>query len=253
MTEGVLYGVGVGPGDPDLITVKAMKLLQRVPVVAWPAPLEGESLARRIAAPHLPEGAIEIPIRMPMVEARFPAEQVYDAAAEQISEHLTAGRDVAVLCEGDPFFYGSFMYLFARMTERHRVEVIPGVSSLTASAAMTGAPLASRNDVLTVLPAPLPEEDLSRRLKAADAVAFIKVGRHFDKVLRLLDAEGMADSALYIQHATMEKQMILPLRDAPAAAVPYFSMILAHRRGDAWRKPEDGTRTPLTAVAGGRS
>ena len=239
MSKGTLYGVGVGPGDPDLITVKAMKLLQRVPVVAWPAPLEGDSLARTIAAPHLPGNAVEIPIRMPMVEARFPAEQVYDAAAEQIAEHLSAGRDVAVLCEGDPFFYGSFMYLYARMSAAHRIEVIPGVSSLMASAAMTGAPLASRNDVLTILPAPLPEEDLMARLKAADAAAFIKVGRHFDKVLRLLDAEGMADDALYIQHATMEKQMILPLRDAPSGGVPYFSMILAHRRGDAWRKPEE--------------
>lgn len=239
MTQGTLYGVGVGPGDPDLITVKAMKLLQRVPVVAWPAPSEGESLARKIAAPHLPDGAVEIPMRMPMVESRFPAEQVYDAAAEQIAGHLAAGRDVAVLCEGDPFFYGSFMYLFARMTDAHRVEVIPGVSSLTASAAMTGAPLASRNDVLTVLPAPLPEEDLAMRLKTADAAAFIKVGRHFEKISRLLEAEGMADNALYIQHATMEKQKILPLRQAGGESVPYFSMILAHRRGDAWRKPED--------------
>ncbi len=236
---GTVYGIGVGPGDPDLITLKAYRILQSAPVVAWPAPMEGESLARRIAAPHLPEGLTEVPIRMPMVEARFPAERVYDAAAEEISGHVQAGRDVAVLCEGDPFFYGSFMYLFARLVDRHRVEVVPGVSSLMASAAMTGAPLASRNDSLAVLPGPLPEEDIAARLDGMDAVVFIKVGRHFEKIRRLLEDAGMAEDALYIQHATMDRQHIQPLRDADETAVPYFSMILAHRRGEAWRKPGD--------------
>ena len=235
---GTVYGIGVGPGDPDLITLKAYRILQHVPVVAWPAPMEGESLARRIAAPHLPDGLTEIPIRMPMVEARFPAEQVYDAAALEISRHLEEGRDVAVLCEGDPFFYGSFMYLFARLVDSHRVEVVPGVSSLMASAAMTGAPLASRNDSLAVLPGPLPEEDIAARLAGTDAAVFIKVGRHFQKIRRVLEEAGMAEDALYIQHATMDQQQIQPLRDADGAAVPYFSMILAHRRGEAWRKPD---------------
>ena len=238
--QGTVYGVGVGPGDPDLITVKAYRILQRVPVLAWPAPTEGESLARRIAAPHLPDGLIEIPIRMPMVEARFPAEQVYDAAAVEISAHVEAGRDVAVLCEGDPFFYGSFMYLFARLVEKHRVEVIPGVSSLMASAAATGAPLASRNDSLAVLPAPLAEEVIRERVRGSEAAAFIKVGRHLAKIRRVLEAEGMAEDAVYIQHATMEKQTVKPLLEVTEEDVPYFSMVLAHRRGDAWRKPEPG-------------
>lgn len=237
---GTVYGIGVGPGDPDLITLKAYKILQSVPVVAWPAPMEGDSLARSIASPHLPDDLIEIPIRMPMVEARFPAERVYDSAADEIAGHVSEGRDVAVLCEGDPFFYGSFMYLFARLVDECRVEVVPGVSSLMASAAMTGAPLASRNDSLTVLPAPLPEADIAARLTGTDAAVFIKVGRHFAKIRRALVAEGMADSAFYIQHATMEKQQIMPLADAPDDDVPYFSMILAHRRGDAWRKADDG-------------
>jgi len=236
---GTVYGIGVGPGDPDLITLKAYRILQKVPVVAWPAPLEGESLARRIAAPHLPDGLTEIPIRMPMVEARFPAEQIYDEAAVEISRHVQEGRDVAVLCEGDPFFYGSFMYLFARLVDTHRVEVVPGVSSLMASAAMTGAPLASRNDSLAVLPGPLPEEDIVARLKGTDAAVFIKVGRHFQKIRRVLEEAGMADDALYIQHATMDQQQVLPLQEADGDAVPYFSMILAHRRGEAWRKPAD--------------
>ena len=234
--RGVLYGLGVGPGDPELLTLKAVRLIQAAPVLAYPAPLEGESMARRIAAPHIPAGKIEIPIRMPMVQARFPAQEVYDRAAEEIGGHLAAGRDVAVLCEGDPFFYGSFMYLFGRLADegRARVEVVPGVSALTATAASAGAPLAARNDVLTVLPGPLAETDLTHRLQAAEAVAIIKVGRHLAKVKRALAAAGLAEGARYISHATLPEQRVSPLAEVSEDSAPYFSMILAHRRGEAW-------------------
>lgn len=232
---GTLYGVGVGPGDPELITLKALRVLKEAPVLAWPAPLEGDSMARSIAAPHLDGSHIEIPIRMPMEVARFPAQSVYEAAASEISEHLTQGRDVAVLCEGDPFFYGSFMYLFARLSERHPVEVVPGVSSLTATAAATGAPLAARNDVLSVIPAPLEETELSARLEGVDAAAIIKVGRHLPKLRRVLAAAGLTDAARYIGHATMgERQTVCPLAEYPNEKAPYFSMILVRRRRDAW-------------------
>ncbi len=231
---GTLYGLGIGPGDPELITLKALRLLKAAPVLAYPAPETGESLARRIIAPHLDGERIEVAIRMPLVEARFPAQQVYDRAAEELGEHLTAGRDVAVLCDGDPFFYGSFMYLFGRMARRFTVEVVPGVSSLTACAAVLGAPLAARNDVLTVVPAPLDEAALKARLAGVDAAAVIKLGRHFSKVRRVLDELGLAAHARYVEHATMESQRILPLDAVTGADVPYFSMILVHRRGEAW-------------------
>ena len=232
---GTLYGVGVGPGDPELITLKAHGILQSVPVIAWPAPLEGDSMARAIAAPHLPGGQTEIPIRMPLVSERFPAEAVYDRAAEEIGEHLTAGRDVAVLCEGDPFVYGSFMYIFARLAERFPTRVVPGVSSLTAGAAALGMPLASRNDVLLVIPAPLPEDELERRLADTDAAVIIKIGRHLDKLHRVLDRLGLAETARYIEYATMVNQTILPFAEAARGKAPYFSLVLVHRRGEAWR------------------
>jgi len=232
--SGTLYGLGIGPGDPDLLTLKAHRLLQSVPVIAYPAPERGDSLARRIVAPHLPEGRTEIAIRMPLVEARFPAQEVYDRAVAELGVQLEAGRDVAVLCEGDPFFYGSFMYLFGRMAERFTVEVVPGVSSLTACAAVLGAPLAARNDVLVVLPGPLDAETLRARLAQAEAAAIIKLGRHFPKVRSVLEELGLAESARYVEHATMTEQRILPLAEVDAAAVPYFSMILVHRRGEAW-------------------
>jgi len=232
---GRLYGIGVGPGDPDLITLKAWRLLTSAPVIAYPAPEQGDSLARRIVAPHIDGSQIEIVIRMPITAERFPAQEVYDRAAEELATHLDAGRDVVVLCEGDPFLYGSFMYLFGRMLERFPVEVVPGVSSLNACAAVLGAPLVARNDVLTLIPAPLPEDDLERRLGQTDAAAILKIGRHFPKVRRVLDRLGLLDRSRYVEHATMADQAVLPLADVAADRVPYFSMILVHRRGEAWR------------------
>lgn len=231
---GTLYGLGIGPGDPELITLKALRLLQAAPVVAYPGPAEGESLARSIVAGYLRPDQTELPIRMPLLVDRFPAQQVYDRAAEEIAAHLAGGRDVAVICEGDPFFYGSFMYLFGRMVERFPVEVVPGVSSLTACAAALGAPLASRNDVLTVVPAPLEASVLRARLEGVDAAAIVKVGRHLDKVRRVLQQLGVADRARYVERATMDTQRILKLNEVAGDAAPYFSMILVHRRSEAW-------------------
>ena len=232
---GTLYGLGIGPGDPELITVKALRILQTVPVIAYPAPEHGDSLARAIVASLIPPGRTEVVIRTPMLVARFPAEEVYDRAAATLGDHLSAGREVAVLCEGDPFFYGSFMYLYARMADRFPVEVVPGVSSLTACAAVLGQPLAARNDVLTVVPAPLDADQLKRRLAESDAAAIVKVGRHFAKVRQVLAELGIIERARYVAHATMADQCIAPLDSVDPAAVPYFSMILVHKRGAAWR------------------
>jgi len=232
--SGTAYGIGVGPGDPELMTLKGARLLAVCPVIAYPAPEAGDSLARRIAAPHMPTDATEIIIRTPMSADRFPAEEVYDRAAGEIGKHLAAGRDVGVLCEGDPFFYGSFMYLFARLAEQWPVEVVPGVSSLMACAATLGAPLAARNDVLTVLPAPLDDATLGDRLAACDAAAIIKVGRHFGRVRALLSDLGLTDRARYIERATMSDQRVVALDEVDAKNVPYFSMVLVHTRGAAW-------------------
>ena len=235
MTSGIVWGLGVGPGDPELITVKALRLLQAAPVVAYPAPLGGESFARGIVRQWLNRGQQEIVIEVPMEVAPEPAQSAYDQAAARIAAALDGGQDVAVLCQGDPFFYGSFMYLFGRLAQRYPVEIVPGVSSLTASAAALQAPLAARNDVLAVLPAPLAEAELTRRLEDLDAAAIIKLGRHFAKVRRVLDRLGLADRARYIERATLANQRLLPLDAVDPAAVPYFSMILVHKRGEAWR------------------
>jgi len=232
---GTLYGLGVGPGDPELITLKALRILQAVPVIAWPAPPEGESLARAIAAPHIAHDPIEIPIRMPLTPTRFPDRSVYDAAAVEIGAHLAEGRDVAALCEGDPFFYGSFMYLYERIADDYPVVTVPGISSLMATAAVSKGPLAARNDVLSVVPAPLPADALRRAIDGADCVAVIKLGRHFGKVRAVLADMGLTGHARYVAHATMPDQSACPLGEVAGDTVPYFSMILVHKRGAAWR------------------
>jgi precorrin-2/cobalt-factor-2 C20-methyltransferase len=210
--SGTLYGVGIGPGDPELVTLKALRILKSVPVLAWPAPEEGPSLAREIVAEHLPGNA-----------------------AIEISEALDAGEDVAVICEGDPFFYGSFMYLYGRLAGDYPVEVIPGVSSLTACAAALGTPLSAKNDVLTVIPGPLDSDTMKQRLTDADAVAIIKVGRHFDRIRNVIDALGLTANARYIERATMGEQRIVPIGEVGDGNAPYFSMILVHKRDEVWK------------------
>ncbi|WP_339631689.1 precorrin-2 C(20)-methyltransferase [uncultured Sneathiella sp.] len=232
---GTLYGLGIGPGDPDLITVKALKRLQATTVLAYPVLEDGDSLARAIIAPHLTTPKTEIAIRIPMTIERAPAQAAYDVAAEELCAHLDAGQDVVVLCEGDPFFYGSFMYLFGRIAEKFPVEVIPGVSSLTACATALQSPLSARNDILTVLPAPLPSDILTARLQETDSAAIMKIGRHFDRVRKLIFDLGLEKSARYIERATMENEKIMALEDVPKDAAPYFSMILIHKRGQAWK------------------
>ncbi|MBC8241397.1 MAG: precorrin-2 C(20)-methyltransferase [Alphaproteobacteria bacterium] len=227
--NGTLYGLGVGPGDPDLITLKAYGVLQRVPVIAYPAPDEGDSLARAIAAPHLPGNQVEIVIRTPMVPGEFPAHDVYDKYAIEIAAHLDAGRDVAVLCEGDPFLYGSFMYIFTRLADAHRIQVIPGVSSIVACAAAAGAPLVSRNQVLTVVPATLDADDLERRIAGSAATAVMKLGRHISKVRDVLTRLGRVGDAWYVEHASMASERVLPLADFTDDHAPYFSMILVRQ------------------------
>jgi precorrin-2/cobalt-factor-2 C20-methyltransferase len=233
--SGRLFGLGVGPGDPELITLQALSRLRAAPVVAYPAPEDGASFARAIVARWLTPAQTEIVIRVPMAAERFPAQAVYDRAAEVIGEHLDAGRDVAVLCQGDPFFYGSFMYLFGRLVGRFPVEIVPGVSSLGACAAAAQWPLAARSDVLAIVPASLPEADLAGRLAATDAAAIIKVGRHLAKVRAVLERLGLANHARYVEHASLVDERILAVPAADGVDAPYFSMILVHRRGEAWR------------------
>jgi len=226
MTElGRLYGLGIGPGDPELLTLKAHRILTTVPVIAYPTMENGKVLARAIVAGFIHPDQIEIPMPLPFSVERS-SQPYYDVAAEKIAEHLTAGRDVAVLCEGEPMLYGSFMYLFQRLAGRFPTEVVPGISSTMASAAMLGAPITFRNDVLSIMPATLDAATLRDRLAVVDAAVIIKLGRHFAKVRTILDELGLLDRALYIERATQPTQRIVAISEVDPAEVPYWSLIL---------------------------
>ncbi|HCL63882.1 MAG TPA: precorrin-2 C(20)-methyltransferase [Rhizobium sp.] len=231
---GKLYGLGLGPGDPELITLKAHRILTSAPVIAYPAPDTGPSFARQIAAPYLKFHQVEVPIVVPMRIERFPAQEIYDEAAQTLSHHLDAGLEVAVLCEGDPFFYGSFMYLFERLSGRYETEIVPGVSSMMAAAAALGRPLAARNDVLSVIPGPLDDVTMRSRIEQADAVAIIKVGLHFNRIRALLEKMDLVGSAGYLERVSLAEQRVLPLSEVTEDAAPYFSMILIYKGGEGW-------------------
>lgn len=238
---GRLLGLGVGPGDPELITVKALRLLRAAPVVAYLVAKGKKGNAFTIIEEHLRPEQTLLPLVFPVTTEKLPAPrsyeheiaEFYDAAARQVAAHLDADRDVAVICEGDPFFYGSFMYLYDRLAARYETDVIPGVCSIVACASVLGAPLVYRNQSLSVLSGVLPEAELETRLAQADAAAIMKLGQNFTKVRNVIARLGLADRALYIERATMANERTLPLAEIDASTVPYFAMILVP--GQKWQ------------------
>jgi len=227
-----IWGLGIGPGDPDLITLKALKILQEVDVIAYPSLDGGESLVKSIAKPHLPPNQEEIIISIPMLSNKYPAQSIYDSAVIEISAAVHAGKSVAILCEGDPFFYGSFMYLFARLSENHQIKVVPGVTSIAACSSALALPLAARNDVISIIPGPLDEKAIEERLLRTNIAVIIKVGCHLGKIKRILEKIGVVDNAHYIERATMDNERIRLLSDMHDDTAPYFSIIIVQLSGD---------------------
>jgi len=231
---GTLHLVGVGPGDPELLTLKAVRVLRSVHVVAYPSTGDGAAFARDIAKSYILPGAELLPVTIPMTVDRGPAQAAYDDATDVILAHLALGRDAAWLCEGDPLFYGSAMYLLARVAGQVNVNIVPGITSLTAAAAAAARPIAARNEILKVLPAPLPDDVLRPELLATPAAAIIKVGRHFDRIRDLLRETGHAQNAVVVEHVTTVRQRITPLEGFGYGERPYFSTILCYRGNEAW-------------------
>ncbi|MET3803790.1 precorrin-2 C20-methyltransferase/precorrin-3B C17-methyltransferase [Nakamurella sp. UYEF19] len=228
---GLLYGVGLGPGDPELMTLKASRLIGAADVVAYHSGTHGRSIARSIAQELLPAGVLEEPLVYPVttVRSEHPGgyqgamTDFYDESAERLAVHLRAGRTVVVLCEGDPFFYGSYMYLHDRLSGSFVTEVVPGVTSVSAA---VGRPLVRHDDVLTILPGTLPAPELARRLADTQGAAIMKLGRTFPAVRAALAQAGRLEDAWYVERASTSAQTMVPVTDVDPSAVPYFSIIL---------------------------
>ena len=231
---GKLIGVGVGPGDPELITLKAMRALGEAHMIAFFAKAGNESHSRAIAGPHLRAGVTELPLLYPVTTElpkctnryRDIIRDFYDSAAATIAAHLEGGSTVAVLCEGDPLFYGSYMHLHARLAPRFPTEVIAGVTGMSGCWSAAGMPIAQGDDVLTVLPATLPEDELARRLADADAAVVMKVGRHLPKLRRALKCSGRLERAIYVERGTMADAKMIPLTAKTDDEAAYFAVVL---------------------------
>ena len=238
--SGRIYGVGLGPGDPDLMSVKAHRILSQARHVAFFRKAGRPGQARRLAGELVPRGAAEYPMEYPITTEIPVGDPRYNEALSAFyadcSKKLMAltktGEDVVVLCEGDPFFYGSFMHLHRRLAEVVSVEVVPAITGMSAAWTATGQPITWGDDVLSVVMGTLPEDILVRHMASADAVVVMKIGRHFAKVCRALKTAGLFQSAWLVERASMPEERVTPLAEAdPDQVVPYFSIIVVHGQG----------------------
>ncbi|GFG68427.1 precorrin-3B C(17)-methyltransferase [Mycolicibacter senuensis] len=259
--SGTFYGVGLGPGDPELITRKAARIIADADVVAYHAGVNKNSYARTIAADLIRNGVIEEELRYPVTTGvtdhpggyAGALADFYEASASRLAAHLSAGRTVALLTEGDPLFYGSFMYMHDRLSTRFDTEIIPGVPAFSAATAAIGMPLVRQTDVLTVLPGTLPEHELAMRLADTDGAIIMKLGRTFPAVHRALVAAGRLEHAYYVERASHPQQRWLPVTAmAETDDVPYLSLIVVDgdsRNGQRSRKPEDRAAAKVEPVS----
>ena len=236
--SGRLYGIGLGPGDPELMTLKAVRLLRTAPVVAYFCKKDLRGHARTIVDAHLRADCEEVRLAYP-VTTEIPVHDesyaaclapFYEEAAARLATHLDAGRDVALICEGDPLFYGSFMHLFVRLRARFAVTIVPGVSGMSGCWSAAGLPMSWGDDVLTVLPGTLPLDALRDRLAASDASVVMKIGSNLAKVRTAVEAVGRLDEAVYVERGTMGGERVLPLATVDWEA-PYFSVVLVPGHG----------------------
>lgn len=238
---GHLYGIGVGPGDPELLTLKAVRLLASCPVVAYFCKRGGGGRARSNCEAHLTSAHIELPLTYPVTtelphqsdEYQRRIEAFFDSAAAAVAAQLDAGRDVALLNEGDAFFYGSFMHVFLRLQDRYDITVVPGVNSIMACGALLPRPLVMRDDVLTVIPGTLDNAALQATLSGSNkATAIMKVGSNLSRIRKLVAELGMAERAWYVEKASLPEQRVLPLAAVDFERAPYFSMVLIPGPGE---------------------
>ncbi|WP_395543575.1 precorrin-2 C(20)-methyltransferase [Neotabrizicola sp. sgz301269] len=234
-----LICAGLGPGDPDLISVRSDRVIRAARHIAYFRKAGRAGQARRIVegmlAPGVTEHAMEYPVttELPFDSPDYNRllSAFYDSWAARLQALVQGGAEVVVLCEGDPFFYGSFMHLYVRLRDQIPVEVIPGIPGMVGCWTATGQPVTWGDDVLTVLMATLPEEELVAHMRRADALAIMKTGRNLPRVRRALAAAGRLGDAWLVERGTMPGQRLARLVEVDAADCPYFAIVLVHGHG----------------------
>ncbi|CDZ29873.1 precorrin-2 C(20)-methyltransferase [Neorhizobium galegae] len=234
LLKGKLTGVGTGPGDPELLTLKAVRAINEADVIAFFCKKGSSGNGRAIVEAHIRPGTLELPLVYPVTvethkdeaDYRGPIADFFDRSAEDIATLLDAGKNVAVLSEGDPLFYGSYMHLHVRLANRYQAEVVAGVTAMSGCWSMTGMPLVQGDDILSVLPGTLSEEKLAERLGNTDGAVIMKVGRNLPKIRRALASVGKLSGALYVERGTMANGTAQKLEERDESPAPYFSIVL---------------------------
>lgn len=239
MSAGEIIGVGLGPGDPELMSVRADRLVRAARHIAYFRKAGRPGRARRIVEGMLRPDVVEIAMEYPVTtEIRLddPAYNeclsgFYTRITEQLAGLSRQGQDVVVLCEGDPFFYGSFMHIYTRLKDVTPISVVPAITGMSAAWTATGIPITWGDDVMSVLLGTMPVADLTRHMEQADALVVMKVGRNLAKVRQAITQAGKLDRAWLIECASMDQQRVVPLAQAGDGAVPYFSIVIVHGNG----------------------
>ncbi|WP_280435451.1 precorrin-2 C(20)-methyltransferase [Nocardia carnea] len=253
---GKLWGVGLGPGDPELVTVKAARIIAEADVIAFHSARHGRSISRGIAEPYMRPGQLEEHLIYPVTTEttdhpggyQGAIDEFYAAAAERLAAHLAAGRSVALLAAGDPLFYSSYMHMHRRLADRFEAEIVPGITSVSAATAALGTPLVEGEQVLTVLPGTMAPDELTRRLANTDAAAIMKLGRTYPAVRKALADSGRLDRAYYVERASTGRERVLAAGDVDESQVPYFAITIVPGPEPTTVLPTD--KRPAVASAG---
>ncbi|WP_323772113.1 precorrin-2 C(20)-methyltransferase [Antarctobacter sp.] len=239
MRGGTVYGTGLGPGDPELMSVRADKLVRRARHIAYFRKAGRAGRARSIVNGMLREDVVEfameypVTTEIPLSDPRYNdiLSAFYGDCVAHLKALVAAGEDVVVLCEGDPFFYGSFMHLYTRLRGEVPVHVVPAITGMSAAWTATGEPITWGDDVLSVLMATLPEDELAARMADADALVVMKIGRNMPRVRAALEKAGKLERAWLVECASMDGQVVMKLTDADDRVSPYFSIVIVHGQG----------------------
>lgn len=231
--SGIFYGVGVGPGDPELLTLKAVKVIQNADVIIAPKTEKKEdSTALSIARPYLKENVEILKLVFPMVNDVDVLTEAWENNKTAILAELQAGKKVVFLTLGDPMFYSTYMYIYRLLKDSgHGIETVPGVPAFCAIGSQLGQPLAEGTDVLSIIPATMEDEEMDKILSLSDNVVLMKVYKNFSKVVEKLNQHGYGDNAVMISKCGLpDEQISYNLGEVDGSKVNYLTTILAKKR-----------------------